>query len=610
MSVFDQIKSGLADANMMPDTAFMNDMREILERKRPGTPHARGPLTETGAIDKVKDVLGERNAIRLLRRKYPGAGVIQIARRGIHGAPVLDGLLRTADGRFIIIEAKWSDKGKPSLGRINGRQFVNDGMGWKEVKLPKSIKQMSPAWVEAKIRELRGKGGRNRRLAAELDRAYRAGRVVPYLVTTDDVGEVRKYQNLLDTDDWSDYKKAVEQAEAADKARGVKKDAPVSHRALDSKGLSKKSSRPKAPPTPSAPSPPSGKTQASTPPRKPSKISRAAGKLKSTAGRAVSATARNVHLFRLGFGADLLLGIAVDLMLKILEGKLERVNRQQMAAHYKSNVFNGMLTSTGKTLGWEAMETVRQIQMKGEPYLAAMKESGYSPAKDYFYFEYQYETIMERQAFDFSDAVVCLIRRLQFVEVFHDLVPIGKVQAYVSRKPVKNVLKRSKRRRTGNLFRYLYTHHMLVFDPNAYKHYINIWNHRMQANKAIRAVRERLGQADAEEQRAEFERVRKDLNTYEFLSAYAHLPSSARSKTIVSGLLAADKLCHQVLSWPGDKEALLVLWLGANPFKTKRQPTYLGGSRRPRKPGPQHDHPLPVERAEASYPAIGSPRYK
>ncbi|HEX6997427.1 MAG TPA: hypothetical protein VF322_04740 [Gammaproteobacteria bacterium] len=165
------------------DPELLDTFRAILERRE------QGSLKPAGAENKTKERIGERQALDRLSRRFPGAEPIVIARRP-NGVPVLDLVLKTSDGHFVIIESKFSATGRVKLGRTISRMWVSTRRGWKAIKVRGATTQMSPRWLEDRLAELVRYG--QRRLAGELNQALRAGRFNAYTVLTDSTGEVLK----------------------------------------------------------------------------------------------------------------------------------------------------------------------------------------------------------------------------------------------------------------------------------------------------------------------------------------------------------------------------------------------------------------------------------
>ena len=168
------------------DPELLDEFRAILDRRE------QGSLTRRGAANIIKEDIGERQALDRLSRRFPGSVRAVVARRP-NGVPILDAVLRTPNGEFVIVEAKFSSAGKARLGRTNSRMWVAVARGWQRVKLKGVTTQMSPQWINERLIELGDTGDKAaRRLAAEINQALRAGRVRALTVVTDSTGEVLK----------------------------------------------------------------------------------------------------------------------------------------------------------------------------------------------------------------------------------------------------------------------------------------------------------------------------------------------------------------------------------------------------------------------------------
>ena len=174
------------------DPGLLDEFRHILTRREEGN------LTGRGASNKIKEQIGERQALDRIKRRFPGARELIVAVRP-NRVPVLDVILVTQDGRFIVIEAKFSSSGRAHLGRNNSEIWRSSRGGWEKFRVRGGITQMSPSWIENRILELRQSGFR--RLAGQLNQALRAGNFNAYTVVTDSTGEVLR---VIDhTDEWA-----------------------------------------------------------------------------------------------------------------------------------------------------------------------------------------------------------------------------------------------------------------------------------------------------------------------------------------------------------------------------------------------------------------------
>src|SRR6478609_6309448 len=169
-----------------PETKkLIDDAIEILDRRKAGS------LTKRGASNKIKEDIGEYRAMQRISNRFPSARSILVATRP-NSVPIVDLLFETPDGRFIIVEAKFSSSGSVHFGRTNTSLWEFTPDGWHEVvPPPKTTVQMSPQWINNRVLELErsGKPGA-RRLAARLKQALFAGQVEAYTVPTDRTGEV------------------------------------------------------------------------------------------------------------------------------------------------------------------------------------------------------------------------------------------------------------------------------------------------------------------------------------------------------------------------------------------------------------------------------------
>jgi len=544
---------GLENANMIPDAEFMDEMREVLDRKQPGTSHPRGQLKEVGATNKIKDKLGERNAIAVLKRKFPGAGVVEVVNRGRHGAPVLDALLELPNGDFVVIEAKWSDKGKPTLGSIKKKIWINTGAGWKESEATRKVKQMSPEWVEDKIHELRRRGGTKfKRLAAKLERAFHAGKILPIIVTTDDVGEVRKIKNLLETDEWADFRKLREEREALEKKRGTSKGGGGKSKATNRNSAGTK-----------------------TVTKKPATADLDVPELQSKSSKTLTRSKRLASKPKLGLGANLMVGVASEILLSKLEGKLQKENDRGIEREYGSHVYEAVLKK------WVDL-TVSQAK-KG--YLQERQELQSKSV----YIHHRYTVYMERQAKGFADGTIFVIRLLtfqssDFYEVYHSLKAKPEIQWLIGEP--KSVVKVARRRKAkeikeDDILAYDYSQYILVWDPTVFK-----------LSKILQAGRKKLGQTAKQVFDAAWLKkeeywlviIRDDIydmiNNYQFQEALdfiedkKNIPDNRRGELepLITLLNSAELyITMAAVFGTHQHRALLVMYLGKNPFPNRKK---------------------------------------
>lgn len=158
----------------------------ILDRR------ASGSIKAIGAANKIKEKIGENSALKHIQRRFPGSKPIAVVRR-TNGVPVLDLLLETPDGKFVIVEAKYSSSGKLRLGKTNGKVFVITNQGPVPIKVKGGTGQMSPQWIRNRYKEIQRIGKHNieiRQLGKRLQVALHQGRFHALSVVTDSTGEV------------------------------------------------------------------------------------------------------------------------------------------------------------------------------------------------------------------------------------------------------------------------------------------------------------------------------------------------------------------------------------------------------------------------------------
>jgi hypothetical protein len=121
---FDLTQFDLRQHINLRDPELLDEFRAILDRRE------QGSLTRRGAANIIKEDIGERQALDRLSRRFPGSVRAVVARRP-NGVPILDAVLRTPDGEFVIVEAKFSSAGRARLGRTNSRMWVAVARGWQ-----------------------------------------------------------------------------------------------------------------------------------------------------------------------------------------------------------------------------------------------------------------------------------------------------------------------------------------------------------------------------------------------------------------------------------------------------------------------------------------------
>lgn len=173
------------------DPELLDDFRQILDRR------AAGSLKVRGASNKIKERIGERNALNRIQQRFPGSRQLVVATRS-NGVPVLDMVLVDRNGKVIVVEAKFSSSGRLNLGRSNSRMWLNTSRGWRQIKIKGGTSQMSPRWIENRVIELEKMG--HRRLAGQIKQALFSRNVEAYTIVTDRTGEVLRVHSH--TDEW------------------------------------------------------------------------------------------------------------------------------------------------------------------------------------------------------------------------------------------------------------------------------------------------------------------------------------------------------------------------------------------------------------------------
>lgn len=283
---------------------------------------------------------------------------------------------------------------------------------------------------------------------------------------------------------------------------------------------------------------------------------------------------------RIGFGADLLIQVASELMLGILESKLSQVNEEGIQRDYRKNVYNVLL----KHLIDETVEQVRS-----GIFSAAAESVSRGLSSQWLYLEYQYDLLMERQAKDVSDAIISIIRGFNFVEVYYGLEPVKKPVPRRYSKPLTQVIHRDKRRKISeDVFRYRFTHQLLVWDPEAAVVFSALRKERAHLLSLIEVtMKEIFNRSEASPWAPlHFSELERLVNQFQFNTAHkllvdpdlAHrdfprIPDEHKHKfkELSDSLAKADRLLRIPSTWPHDRRMVLALYLGADPFAPRNE---------------------------------------
>lgn len=321
--------------------------------------------------------------------------------------------------------------------------------------------------------------------------------------------------------------------------------------------------------------------------------SEAVSDISTRSGRLASKGAKIASKLRIGFGADLVITLATQMMLYILESRLQAVNNEGIRRAYANSVFRGMKEkTTGKTLEQLAAETIYSVQQGTFEKTAKHVVHSDGVVNDYsgkyLYLDYKYDVLMEQQAKDISDAVVMILKGFEFVEVYQDLVPDGFVSVGVYDRPLsENSQMTMKRLKPKNdVVRYKYRHRLLLWDPVVKLHYWHIWaDHVKAANELWNTVYKMNG---ADQRWAIVYRVAatKLIKKYRFREAKSvligehkmaeHFPDIPTGKARVFDMMIklldeGDAYIAMRRKWTVDRKALLVMYLGTDPFSARRK---------------------------------------
>jgi hypothetical protein len=307
--------------------------------------------------------------------------------------------------------------------------------------------------------------------------------------------------------------------------------------------------------------------------------------LRTKAGRMAGKFDRGANALRLGFVASLVVQVATEILLGVLESKLSKVNEEGIQRAYLNNIYRGMRTPTGESLMQAVESTVAQVQQG--VFEDAARQAGVNTNTTCLYFVYSYDLLMERQASDFRDAVVSIIRGFDFVEVFQTVVPYGQVSVLKTAKPLRTVITTERRREIRkDIFRYRYTHRLLVWDPEVRSTFHRIWNTRITL---LRVLEESVGKARSEDMlwAAPYaETLRRYINQYRFLEsvniiggdradagALPKIPDGRKGvfAKLATTLVNGDKVLAAPSSWQEDRRNLLELYLGTDALRSRER---------------------------------------
>jgi len=190
----------------------------IIDRTRAG-PLANMNLTE---LDEARGIANYKPSARLkqssalvgdvaardfIRLRY-GPQARQIVMRRANKVPVFDHLYEIRKGEFIVAEGKANQS---PLGRTNRKSRVwkagAGGTRVAETTTRGAVIQFSPEWFEQRLVELRRDfGPEGRRLANQLEHAWREGKLHPAILRAPEANRTAEY--VVDryvTQEWNDY---------------------------------------------------------------------------------------------------------------------------------------------------------------------------------------------------------------------------------------------------------------------------------------------------------------------------------------------------------------------------------------------------------------------
>lgn len=274
---------------------------------------------------------------------------------------------------------------------------------------------------------------------------------------------------------------------------------------------------------------------------------------------------------KLGFGANLLIDISVNLMLSMLESRLAEVNQEGIVRAFSDRVYEKILKKWIDITVYQAKNGLLQEkkQLRDTP----------------VYIRYRYTILMERQAETLSDAVIFMARLLllqgsDFVEVYYDLIADPEIEWQIGIPKKLVVRQRRKKTKDENILAYKYKQHLLVWDPTIFKLYQAIIE---QTEELVIKLKTAFDKAWMRKPDNWFFSVQSELGEllkkYQFQSSINLLNDTKRVPENRSGefddlksaLQTADGYLGAVLLMSKQHQALLAMYLNTNPFIGRRK---------------------------------------
>lgn len=552
----------------LPDPEILDEFRYIVNRRNSGS------LKPKGADAKIKERIGERNALQRIKRKFPGSNIVVVPTRR-NGVPVLDLLMEAPDGKFIIVEAKFNTRGDLKLGKTNSKSFLVDGENIIPIKVKGGTQQMSPRWIEDRIRELKRLGKRDKEiriLAGRLEQSLHKGSFEAHSVVSDSTGEYILEKNH--TQEWKDtfttkktHQEGTKQLEnhgVTEESRGrdeKKRKAKKRKRMRKRQQAAKRTARrEKAAASQKRPKPKIKKSLGKAGNLKTPNIRPKGAKFLDKAGKV-----------KLGFGAKLLIDISIDLMLSMLESRLDDYNQEGIEREFSDRVYEKILKKRIDLTVFQAKNGLLQekVQLRNTP----------------AYIRYRYTILMERQAETLSDATIFVVRLLlmqgaDFYEVYLDLIADPNIEWQIGTPKKLVVRQRRKKTEDEDIFAYKYVQHILVWDPTIFKLYQAILE---QTAELIIKSKEAFDKAWMRKPDNWFFSVQSELGEllkkYQFQSSINLLNDTNRVPKnrsdefddLKSALRTADGYLGAVSLLSEQHQALLAMYLNKDPFTGRRK---------------------------------------
>jgi hypothetical protein len=514
----------------------------------------------------AKGIVGEYKALRRgMRTLFPGSTIIAVPTRK-NGVDILDVLLRTPDGSFVIIESKFQTAGgRIKYGRTNGFLFLADDTGnVHQIPVKGQNKQLSRQWIQDRIDEITAAANhigdeaerkRVRRLGKQMRQSLAEGRIIAIGMVTDARGHL-----VFEDDRTRDLRRALADEPESEKALSKKaRSTSVDDRATGGRGLPYDANDRLRPA--SAPDFDSRRRNGAA--LRPANVRTRSGRL------AVGFDKLTKH--KPGFTGTVILEVAKIALFSVLTSKLERVNRDTIIRLYNAKVYRPFVQKHVE----EAIEGAKT----GDWYKA---HPGFN--KRYVYILHRYEVRMHQEVETLADAVVIIFNGFEIPETVEslDAVRPDALDFLDKENEASSTIRVDKRRQTDqkDVVKYHHTRITLVHSPVVW----NLWKKLDEQrnilidrlNGLVRGVVRAGGGAWVE---STGQQLADMINEFQFSKAQffvetASIFLSAHKRALddfTATLRHADSMLGLANYMTPDSRGLLVAYLGADPFPSRNR---------------------------------------